>query len=371
VIKMGLQIYPVTFKFNGTEKTVGIKAKKEMAEAIKERLMRPLRLHRYHREITGVVDGEQHSSVLMSLFGPDKPLTNEPGYLVAMKAYIDTLPEVITEENVKPYLINAAEICQKHMPVVDARETKEDRVVRQAAAVVAEHERALEAQAWRERWCKPGEVAIPEGMMAVYLEINFNDSNTMVDYFDHHHGVGANMLLAIVPKQAEREALARRVLESYPELAKLKWEWHTEKYSMGHGNYLESEVFGTEKHHAYDGREEVQVWYEVQFSAGSRAMLAYKDYPGIEPATAAPVRSGDNVNLKVDNITIRKNEEHNGIEVIFPAKPEASVIATLKSLGFRWSPRGGLWYTKYSDDKMQQVRQKLEPLQEAPKLDKS
>jgi hypothetical protein len=359
VIKMGLQIYPVTFKFNGTEKTVGIKAKKEMAEAIKERLMRPLRLHRYHREITGVVDGEQHSSVLMSLFGPDKPLTNEPGYLVAMKAYIDTLPEVITEENVKPYLINAAEICQKHMPVVDARETKEDRVVRQAAAVVAEHERALEAQAWRERWCKPGEVAIPEGMMAVYLEINFNDSNTMVDYFDHHHGVGANMLLAIVPKQAEREALARQILARYPELAKLEWEWHTEKYSMGHGNYLESKVFGTEKHHAYDGREEVQVWYEIQFSAGSRSMLAYKDYPGIVPQISQASVERNEAGCVEGEVTIRKNEEHNGIEVLFPSKPEGSVIQTLKSLGFRWSQRQGLWYAKYSADKMELVKQKL------------
>jgi hypothetical protein len=367
---MGLQTYPVTFKFDGTEKTIGIKAKKDMAEAIKDRLMRPLRLRRFHREITGVVGGEQHETVLQSLFGPDMPLTDEPGYLVAMKAYIDTLPEVITEENVKPYLINVAEICQKHMPVVDARETQEDRVVRQAAAVAAEHERDLEAQAWRERWCKPGEVEIPSGMMAVYLEINFNDSDTMVDYFNSHHGIGPNMLLAIVPKQAEREVLARQILARYPELAKLEWEWHTEKYSMGHGNYLESEVFGTEKHHAYDGREEVQVWYEIEFYPGGQPMLAYKDYPGTQPTSPAPIQTGEKVDQKVDSVTIRHNEEHNGIEILFPAKPEASVIQTLKALGFRWSPRGGLWYTRFNENLMQRVKQALGQQEAESPLDK-
>ncbi len=356
---MSLHTYSMTFKYNGIEKIVGIKATKEMAEAIGSKLMMPLRLRRYHREITGVVGEKESSAVLMSMFGPDKPLTDEPGYLVAMQAYIQTLPAVITEENMKAYLIQAAEICHKHMPVVDDRKTKEEVLVQQAAVIAAEHERDLEAQAWRARWCKPEEVPIPEGMMAVYMEINFNDSDLMTDYFNYHHGIGPNMLLAIVPKQAEKQALARRVLERYPELAKLEWEWHTENYSMGHGNYLESSAFGTEKQHAYDGREEVNVWYEIQFNPHARGtMLAYKDYPGI---VAVPQKPGSSVAQNggasvVGEVTIRRNEEHNGIEVIFPAKPEPSVLEGLKALGFRWSRPQGLWYTRYSEELLNQVK---------------
>ncbi len=350
---MSLHTYSVTFKFNGMEKVVGIKATKDMAEAIGAKLMMPLRLRRYHREITGIVgeNEKESSAVLMSMFGPDKPLTDEPGYIVAMEAYIGTLPAVITEENVKPYLIQAAEICKKHMPIVDNRQNKEEVLIHQAAAVAAEHERDLEAAAWRARWCKPEEVPIPESMMAVYLEINFDDSDTMTDYFCAHHGIGPNMLLAIVPKQAEKQALARRVLESYPELAKLEWEWHTENYSMGHGNYLESSVFGTEKQHAYDGREEVNVWYEIRMNSYAKSMLAYKDYPGTQPMTPEPA--------KVSDVTIRRNEDRNGIEVVFPAKPEVSVLEALKALGFRWSRPQGLWYGRYSETLMKQVEKLL------------
>jgi len=349
---MGLHTYSVTFKGENIEKVVGIKATKDHAEAIAAKLKMPLKLRRYHRQITGVVGGKESNSVLMSMFGPDKPLTDEEGYKVALEAYIQGLPAVMTEENMHPYLQQAAEICKKHMPVSDERETPEEVLLRQANVIAREHERDLEATAWRARWCKPEEVAIPEGMMAVYLEINFNDSDTMVDYFNYHHGLGPNMLLAIVPKQAEKQALARRVLESYPELAKLKWEWHTEVYSMGHGNYLESEVFGTEKQNAYDGRTEVSIWYEIQFNSHSRSMLAYKDYPGTQPTSPAPITSGE----KVDGVTIRHNEEHNGIEVVFPAKPETSVLEGLKSLGFRWSRPQNLWYARYSEELLKQVK---------------
>jgi len=342
-------------------KQVSIQAKKEDADHIANELRSPLNLRRYFRQITGVVGEKESTTMLWSPFGPDKPLTDEEGYKAALAAYLDSLPDfqTLTTETAKPFIQKAREICNKHMPISDERETKEQVLLRQATVVAVQHERDLEAAAWRAKWCKPEEVAIPEGMMAVYLEINFNDSDTMVDYFNAHHGLGPNMLLAIVPKQAEKQALARRVLERYPELAKLKWEWHTEVYSMGHGNYLESEVFGTEKQHAYDGREEVNVWYEIRFNTYAKSMLAYKDYPGTQPTSPAPVQSGEKINQKVDSVTIRRNEEHNGIEVVFPAKPETSVLEWLKSLGFRWSRPQGLWYARYSEELLKQVKNLL------------
>lgn len=49
---------------------------------------------------------------------------------------------------------------------------------------------------------------------------------------------------------------------------------------------------------------------------------------------------------------VRRNEEHNGIEVVFDSKPNPETIGSIKSLGFRWSPRQKLWYSKYSESKM-------------------
>jgi hypothetical protein len=115
-------------------------------------------------------------------------------------------------------------------------------------------------------------------------------------------------------------------------------------------------VFGTEKHDAYDGRTEVNVWYEIRMNSYAKSMLAYKDYPGTQPMTSAPVQIGEKVDQKVDSVTIRRNEERNGIEVVFPAKPEASVLEALKRLGFRWSRPQGLWYARYSEELLKQVK---------------
>jgi len=49
----------------------------------------------------------------------------------------------------------------------------------------------------------------------------------------------------------------------------------------------------------------------------------------------------------VEGVTIRHNEVKNGIEVVFPAKPDQEIRDALKRLGFRWSRRQGLWYVRY------------------------
>lgn len=51
----------------------------------------------------------------------------------------------------------------------------------------------------------------------------------------------------------------------------------------------------------------------------------------------------------VDNITIQKNELKQGIEIVFPNKPERAVLTKLKELGFRWNNRNKLWYIKESN----------------------
>ena len=43
-------------------------------------------------------------------------------------------------------------------------------------------------------------------------------------------------------------------------------------------------------------------------------------------------------------VTVTINEEKNGIEIRFPSKPSASVLADLKAHGWRWTRFGGCWY---------------------------
>jgi hypothetical protein len=56
-----------------------------------------------------------------------------------------------------------------------------------------------------------------------------------------------------------------------------------------------------------------------------------------------------------DGITIRRNPERQGIEVVFPAKPDEEIRAELKRLGFRWSRRQGLWYARFRPSLWSQI----------------
>lgn len=47
-------------------------------------------------------------------------------------------------------------------------------------------------------------------------------------------------------------------------------------------------------------------------------------------------------------ITVRFSPAHNGIEVIFPERPEQHVLNILKGIGFKWSPASKLWYRRFN-----------------------
>ncbi|MFC2036995.1 hypothetical protein ACFLYD_03350 [Chloroflexota bacterium] len=58
-------------------------------------------------------------------------------------------------------------------------------------------------------------------------------------------------------------------------------------------------------------------------------------------------------------VTIRRNPERQGIEVVFPAKPDEEIRTALKRLGFRWSRRQGLWYARFRPSLWSQVHDLL------------
>lgn len=73
-------------------------------------------------------------------------------------------------------------------------------------------------------------------------------------------------------------------------------------------------------------------------------------------------------------VTIRHNQAHNGIEVVFASKPAEAIRTALKALGFRWSQRQGLWYAHHTPRTWEKVHALLdkaatsEPVEPEPDL---
>lgn len=67
-------------------------------------------------------------------------------------------------------------------------------------------------------------------------------------------------------------------------------------------------------------------------------------------------------------ITLKRNAEHNGIELIFDGKPDTSIRTALKANGFRWHGVKKLWYAKETETRLnfayQLAQNKLEAREE-------
>jgi hypothetical protein len=45
----------------------------------------------------------------------------------------------------------------------------------------------------------------------------------------------------------------------------------------------------------------------------------------------------------IGDVTIRDDADENRVQIVFPGKPDAETISTLKTCGFRWAPSLGVW----------------------------
>ncbi len=185
-------------------RTIIIMARKSEAEAITAEFTRLLDVRRHHKELSGVFGDRESSAVLMSLFGPPAKLADEQGFEQELAALTGSLPDPLTVDNCQPFIKQARELFLKHLPLVDKRRTPADETIRQAEVTAHEAQRAADAAEWRQIYCRDQPVTIPEGHMAVYLEMTFDDSDSQTDYFSPHAKMGDDMLLAVVPKGAER-----------------------------------------------------------------------------------------------------------------------------------------------------------------------
>lgn len=346
-----------TWKATIGKRDFQFKMKKDQAGAVARYIKDAVNLRQYTKEIyTSTFDGQDHESTTMVLVGAGQaPIADEAGYQADLAAALDKYAGIVIMD--RPEAPNAGTcigdfraIFDKHLPVLDKRmntaQLAAERAERERVHAEREAKQKADLAAHLAQFSYGPEVEMitinQPGNMAIYLETVYDASDAMSDYYHPHARVGTDLLLAIVPKQAKTQALARMAVSRYPELAGIEFTWHTENYSMGKGNYLESGYVVDFQ----DGAESRRLQYVVKFDEYSKGKYPFKFYPGIAPAS---VSSDLAPTISTGAATISHNQEKQGIEIRFAERPDDSVLARLKSHGWRWSRFSKCWYTRQSD----------------------
>ena len=266
----------------------------------------------------------------------------------------------VTAQNVNTItaaIATALETLQQNRPIEDNRKSPDVEAARQAeqARMAAEQKARGDkaAAAFVSHYGSGEKVTVQPGQMIVTAQICFDNSDMMSDYFDRHASLSQSFALLIVPKQAETERLARRGVETSPLLSTTEFEWHTEKYSMGHGNYLESKS-GFElpaelqnlRNRYGSGSGVTRAHWEITFQHVYHEPVTLDAIAGYGQTQPTPEPDKP---TKVESISVTENDEKNGIEIRFPSKPSTAVLDSLKSAGWRWSRFSQCWYTRRSD----------------------
>lgn len=321
-------------------------------------------------ELTGVIGQSERRCVLTTMGGS----RSRADVAEAKQAIGERFGWQVTAQNVNALTqaVNDALVTlQQNRPIEDNRATPDAEAERRAelARTMAEQKAKGDkaAAAFIAHYGSGEKVTLHPGQVAVVARICFNNSDMMTDYFDAHASLSQPFVLAVVPKQAETERLARRGVEVSPLLSQVEFGWHTEKWSMGHGNYLEAkegfelpvELQGLRSRSG--GGEVTRAHWEITFQRAYRepvtldAIAGYGNIAGTSStagtATVATVATGDPTApaAPAAGATVTENTEKNGLEIRFPSKPAAEVLESLKAAGWRWSRFSQCWYTRRSD----------------------
>jgi len=302
----------------------------------------------YTQKTNRIENGEvrESESVLYDVFGKQSE-----AYTRERQKLFDRFNGQISKANLQEFLAaaeDAKNVIIFERRVDDKRKSREELEQQQKEMI----ERLAKAAKAEEEFNRQA-VEIPTGKMGIMLVECFDDSDMMTDYFNPHRPVN-EWLLAIVKKQAQKEALARRVVNQVPDLKAIEFEWHTETYSMGHGNYLEAKTsHRTSKQHAYRfnfgaNEGEVAIFYEIQFNVGypSKAIPHPDYYQG--DLTEAGTKDIEKANGK----TVRENLEKQGVEILFEERPSDQILTRLKANGWRWSRFNRVWYNRLTPENL-------------------
>jgi len=205
------------------------------------------------------------------------------------------------------------------------------------------------------------------------LTLTFNDSAPQVDHFDYHAGLGCpDFLLLLVKKQdakpriGQTEHLARKALALCPELQTLDWQWKSEKYRGGHGNYLMSSLIAlpaavkqslTVRKTFGNGGPDAVSW-EIRFATPWRG-TAMQLWPHRHYGSHPPENDFSNGrhedtarNSGCNAVTAAwcLNERFRGVEIHFTRRPDDATLAPLRAdRAWNYTGRTKCWYARQTD----------------------
>jgi hypothetical protein len=320
-----------------------------------------------YTELTGVKGVDERSSTLTNIFGVGMPQRQDVAE--AKQRIGERFNWTISKANAGEIVSAIEEELPKlkaGRTIKDERRTPEEDTKRNEEIRQIEKEQGEKSAQERETFASlygSGQtVTVQPGQMAVTARVCYDNSDAMTDYFDSHAGLSSRFALLIVSKQAETERLARAGQNVSELLRTLTFEWKTEKYSMGHGNYLiqrdgfelPPELKGIRRY--YRGGEVNRGHWEIEFEAAYShpvelpAIRGFGQTPTTNTLNTPTSATGDAEVKGEGGITVSENTEKGGIEIRFPSKPETEVLERLKANGWRWSRFSSCWYKRASEE---------------------
>ena len=125
---------------------------------------------------------------------------------------------------------------------------------------------------------------------------------------------------------------------------------HRENYSMGGGNYL-----GVSKYSGWIVKS-----YSLEYNGYRSDVLETEHLEALHAQrNSAPAAVVSAPETCAAGVALSENEEKDGLEIRFDAKPAPELLARLKAAGWRWSRFSSCWYTRRTDSARQFAQQFL------------
>lgn len=272
---------------------------------------------------------------------------NEYGEQAAIRISGDTGAEVLSFERRR--LVEPGEefgICTVRIGRILSAETVADLTARTIKQ--EEERRQVKEQAEKERREaieRGREVAarlIPQGAKGLIVAVlKVDDSDPYSDYYNTKETDAHILAVTMHTRDLFPEMRkAAAVFEPTKDLATADASKEQRNRYTGGGGYYLGDWTGW--------RVRKEVFYKSGISDHDLELLGR----GKHSLDVAPVAEQAEP-MKVDGVTVRENEERDGVEIIFPAKPADDVRERMKALGFRWSRPQGLWYAKRTAERLQ------------------
>lgn len=337
-------------------------------------------------EVTGVIGGEEHRCILT-------PMCTGGQSEFAAKAW-DTLGETynwtITADNAATIVKMAEALVleiEKNAPIDDKRITPEqdaenkrqwaERDAQQSAAATKRAEEVAKIKAdlfakypWANDVAHKGLSHYAQAAANIKRELStaFPGITFSVKSEGYSMGNGVNIGWTLGPTTEQVKAISDKYQEGNFNGMEDIYEYDHSAMSSAVGAVLGSAKYVSENRHYPEGlfdrikadiaavftADEQQIERTANQTLARTAFLPGEQYERIEwPAhandpeivkthtTTRPPRSPTDGAAGWD-----RNDEHDGIEVRFPQRPDENVLNELRGAGFHWHRRGKYWYAK-------------------------